>query len=316
MTASPRRQARRDPGGAKVTTRDLLVLQFVAKAQPVATHHLQALMECTLAIARRVGRRLRDLGLLHVHVPDVNGPNYFTLAGSAPPILARVFDRDPSEFPASRAIGKFNLPHHGGVVDVYAALQVATARSHRLRLLAFHFECDLRRTAGNPHGVQFPDAAALFEEAGGVRFAVAFEVDLGTENPSYVATTKAVPYAELARSGEPLLGERTWRVCCTAPTQRRLNRLAAASWEAGVPEGLWYYAIAPKLNPQVILGASWLTPRVISGSGEAALALESPFRAVITARDLGDHGRAARESASHQHPSPARPGPFAHGGAR
>lgn len=285
-----RRTGRRDPGGSQVTVRETLGLEAISRLQPVTTAHYQKLLGVSGRVARRSLQKLRDLGLVDVHLTALHEPNRITLNARARRHLARTLGREPDDFRVMLGIGKVNLAHHEATVDVLIAARVGLAKSRRWRLVEYLLERDIRRKELVTRGALLPDAVAVLEGEGGERLAVAFEVDLGTENPSFIVQTKVEGYRRLREEGKPLLGCPSWLVCCTVPTERRRNRLAAAAWDAEVPEGLWYFAVQGEVGDQAILGKVWVTPRMVEG-GRARLVAESPFQSVPTECTNGRYGQ-------------------------
>src|SRR5690349_17861892 len=86
----PHRTKRRDPGGARVTPRDLLLVRFIAEAQPVRAADLAMLTGMSHQMVRRRCRVLRDLGVLTTHVVASEDPNFYTLGRRAVPLLERL----------------------------------------------------------------------------------------------------------------------------------------------------------------------------------------------------------------------------------
>lgn len=297
MVPCERRTARKDPGHARVTPREMLALAFIAEAQPITTAHYERLLSLHPRIARRSLQKLRDLGMVTSHVSSLNEPNRITLAPGARPVLAQAFGRSPEEYRLLSGIGKVNLPHHDGSVALAVALTVACARSERFQLTRFLFERDIRAQLGARSGSLVPDAAALLRDRAGRERAVAFEVDLATENPSFFARTKGEGYAALQGAGAPLLGCADWVVCLVAPSERRRNRLALSAWEAGVPEGLWYFAVADQVSDRTFLEPVWWTPRLVEGGQGARLVLESPFETRPTGGSNGRTGLGPKKTA-------------------
>ncbi|MFA4973886.1 MAG: replication-relaxation family protein [bacterium] len=289
MIASPNRTKRRDPGRARVTPRELVGLGFIAKAQPVATCAYQHLLGMSRAVARRSLRKLRDLGLVGVNVVAMELPSRYVLGPQAPQVLGRVTGHDPEEFRVPRGIGKVNLDHHDGTVELYVSLRLATARSTTIHLEEFVFEDEIRRTTGAPKGALVPDAVAVFRGQDGRRLAIAFEVDTGSQNPRQVAQRKGLGYAELRAARAPLRGCADWLVCCLTNSERRRNKIVGALWDAGVPEGLWYLGMPEAITDRTILGDAWVTARVQPTSASAALVHESPLQPVITDCDNRSH---------------------------
>lgn len=314
-TVAPKRVTRRDPGGSRVTPRDLLALRFIAEAQPVTTAQVRRLLELSEDMAHRRLAVLRDHGLVRVHVAAQHQPNRYTLAPGAMPVLARLTGSEGAWVP--RGIDRMDLDHHAATVDTYVAIRGATTRSGRMRLLRWRFERELRQAAGSGPGLLVPDAVGLFELAGGRRAAVAFEVDLGTENPSYVATHKGLAYADLRAQFVPMLGTTEWAVACVvAAPDRRLHRLALACAEAGVLGGLWHFALLDRLASRNVLTQTWVTPIVDRSSNSVSLATSSPWEGVGTGGQNSSDGRTAEKSAWQADPVHVELGAFESGRTR
>ena len=288
MTDFPCRTERRDPSHARATTRDVLILNLIAQAQPVTTPQIRRFLDTSTAMTRRRMRVLRDLGLVQVHVNALHEVSRYTLTPKAKGVLARALGRDPGDFRAVRGLGKVNLAHHAGVVDAYVDLTVACARSRTFALAEWMFEREIRKLLGATAKTLVPDATAVIELRSGRKMALAFEVDLANEPLSYFVRTKIETYVDLHEAGHPLRQCEQWAVCCVVPSQRRMNRLALAAWEAGIPEGLWYFVVADSLTPRNVLQAVWKTPRM--ADERARLVDESPLQTVIAEGDLGNHG--------------------------
>ncbi|MBI1945946.1 MAG: replication-relaxation family protein [Deltaproteobacteria bacterium] len=290
------REQRQDPGGARLTPRDLSALALIARAQPVTTAIVAAFARMSVAMARRRLRVMRDLGVVNVHAPSLSGENLYLLAPRGRSVLEDHAEGAGGRPACLRGIGRLHLAHHLAGVRLYVALAVAADRARSVNLLTYSFECELRRAVGDAPGVQVPDGVAVVVGPGG-RLALAVEVDRGTENPSYVVRTKAIPYAYLSASGTPLLGTGRWVVGFVVPSERRRNRLVAAFHDAAVPDALFYWITDDGVCDRTILVGGWTTVKT-SADGETATLVEaSPFATVLTKRSDGDHGHAA-ESAS------------------
>ncbi|MCK6481708.1 MAG: replication-relaxation family protein [Planctomycetes bacterium] len=274
--------------------RDKLLLRFVSAAQPITIAQAATAVAMSVPMARRRLRVLRDLGLVHVHLPEgLNGQNRYTLTAQGALVLTTTFGE--GTYRARGGIERVNLPHHDGQVHLLGSLQLACTRSRTWDLDRFLFEGDVRRAL--PKAGLVPDAVALLA-AGTVRAGVAFEVDLGSESPSWFAK-KALLYAELSSRGAPLLGASTWRVAVTVPTARRRNRLALALWEADIPEGLVVIAVAGEVSDRTVLTREpWLTPRVLQerGIARARLVPEGVLPTVPTDRSHRENAPGAREA--------------------
>lgn len=252
-----------------MTERELALLTFVAEAQPISTEHARLVLEVSAPIARRSIRKLRDLGLIAVHVVSLNELNRLTLTEAGRARLVR--EGEDRSLRVVRSPGRVGLLHHERSVDLHAALLAAARRLPGVELLEFLHERDVRRELGAGAGALVPDAVATLS-SNNDKVALAVEIDLGTENPSYFARTKIEQYALLHEGGRPLRGVARWCLVVLTESDRRRNRLASAAWEAGVPAGLYYTAVSSELTDQNVFGPVWWTPRAVGAS--AGLVLE------------------------------------------
>lgn len=72
-----------------------------------------------------------------------------------------------------------------------------------------------------------------------------------------------------------------------------MKRLVAALYEAGIPEGQWYFAVRGALTAATVLTTAWRTVRTAQGGDRAELVIEPPLPAepVSTACPNGSDGR-------------------------
>lgn len=289
-----KRTTRGDPRGTRITPRDLIALQAIAQAQPMTTRQVQTLLGLSDDMAQRRLRVLHNHGLVRTQVTALHEQNRYTLAPGAIPTLCRL-GHDSESLWIPRGIERVDLAHHEATIDVYVAVRLATARSGRLQLVRWVFEREIRRSLGDVEGVLVPDAVGLFSREGEAPFAVAFEIDMGSENPSFVAKHKGIAYSVLAESEAPMLGTPCWTVACVvAPNARRLQRLALALAQVGVREGLWHLCLLGELDSRTVLGPSWLTPQVNASAGSVRLAPSSLWPAVGTG--VGTRGRSSSDA--------------------
>lgn len=293
MKRKLKRAERQKPGKSRVTERDLRGLVFIWKAQPVTTGQYARFLEMGESVRRRL-RALRNHGLVVVHTTAVEEENRYTLGLAARPLLSERLGREPEEIAVLRGIGKTNLPHHSGAVDLYVSLVLATNRMRGVTLERFLFEAQVRAVTGAAQGTLVPDAVAVIVTPGGERLAIAVEIDLGTVSPNVMAR-KGLAYGELRTGGQPLMGCHSWCVACVVPTQRRRNRLALALYEAGVPERQWFFAVAASLTDRTIFTSVWWTVRVSDDGQSAQLASANPFQRVLTTRPNGSDGSVPRK---------------------
>lgn len=283
-STTPKRGQRGDPGNRRVTPRELLGLRFIAELQPVTTSAYRDLLGMSPGVAYRSLRKLRDLGLLDVHVFSQNAESRFTLAPATRLLLARAFGDPASRWyvPPRPPLGP--SPHHESVVRLATQMHRAAGRSGRVAHLEWIGERSLRKRLGGAASARVPDSVALLDTSEGRTVALSIEVDAGTENPNSFVAEKARDYADLWQAGHPLCGAVSWVVLVVAPTVRRRNRLARAIWQAGVPEGLFLFGAEPALSDRNVLTAEgWLTPR--SRGQEDELVPEDPLLAALGCAD-------------------------------
>lgn len=277
MKGGTLRTERQNPGRSRLMPRELEALAFIAKAQPVATPAYQEFLGVSLSVAQRSLRKLRNLGLIAVHVTAMELPSHFTIKKCAVRLLSETEERPLESFRVLRGIGKLHLDHHDGGVVLYASLLRACRGQSELTLERFEFETEIRRSLGLTRQTQIPDAIAVLKNRDGQRFGWAVEIDQGTESVRFVVERKAKPYAELQASHAPLAGVAAWRVVCVVPSEQRLKRLVAALYEAGIPDGQWYFATKNLLTAGVVLTSAWRTVRA-SADGECSeLVVEVPL---------------------------------------
>ena len=284
---APLRTERRDPGGARVMPRDLVLLGFLADAGHASTSALGRLAGMSPDMARRRARALRDLGLVMKTVLAVNAPDRLTLTAAGRRMVAEKLGRDPASVSAV-TLGAGPFRHHDMNVDLAVTLRIAGARSHAWTLVRHRFERQVRADLKAPGGALVPDGVAVLTSRGGGEVALALECDAGTCDPKWVATHKLAVYGAHFSAGAPLFGCARWAVCLVAPTLRRVHQLTTALWREGVPEGLVYLLPEASLTSETILLPTWLTPRAVPGTEDVVLAMESPLPPVTTDRHDGN----------------------------
>lgn len=288
------RTRRREPGGARVTPRDLLLLAAVADASPVTLAPLAGLLGMSREMARRRARALHALGLLEKAVLAMHLPDRLTLTLPGRELVAEKFGRDLSTLPAVRVTGA-DYRHHDLVVAFAVALRLACARHGTWRVAQVLFEREVRRTLGAPRGALVPDAVAIL--TGPEPFALCLEADTGSCDPKWVAERKLAVYGEHRAAGHAIFGCASFAVCVVAPSLRRIHALTGAMWRAGVPEGLVYLAPSAGLIADTILTRAWFTPRGIPGTEDVQLTTESPLATVVADRCRRRNGECAALSA-------------------
>lgn len=263
-TTSPRRTGRADPGGARVTPRDALILRFVGHAAVVTIAMVAALLDMSPEMARRRLHVLHSLGYVAKTVTSMEAPTRYTLTPTAVPIVDRLFAPPEGGWRVLRSIERMNLAHHDGQVALHIAFATAGIRSTEWRLERYYYEYEVRRRLGAPADALIPDAVAVLAADDGRRWAVACEVDR-SENPSYLVERKLLPYTDSHAAGGPLMGCASWSVAWLCSSVRRRNRLAEAAWQGGVPDGLHVFAAEAEIDGRSILTPAWWSPKVVDG---------------------------------------------------
>ena len=281
MASRPQRTiARRPPPGARITPRDILLTNIAAECGSILRRHIEVVADCSREASYRLGRRVRDLGLLRVISHGASLPSVYVLGPQGKELLARIRgEEEAAAFPLRRTVKRQGLDHHHMAVDVVVAVLVASARSPSLELVSWQMEWRIRREL-RQHGtaVRVPDAVLVVREHTGRRHAVAVEADRGTERPS-VFVNKLIGYAKLKELGTPLMDEPSWSVAVCVPSGRRANRLLRAIVEDGrVPEGLVSFLPHDELATETILKAeTWSTFALNQEGTEAHVVPGSPF---------------------------------------
>lgn len=200
---------------------------------------------------------------------------HLTRAGAAE--VARIEGRSVEEITVLPGLPKGDLAHAEGAVDILIAFAVACAKSKAgLELGRVLVERDLRRMLGNPRNALIPDAVVEFL-VDGAPHVVAVEIDRNTENPAYFAKRKGSEgYQALRTAGHPILGSPSWSVAVVTPSWRRAHRLAIRSWDEGISEGIFYFAAADAISPDVILTDAWRTPRIVGADAKLVPACPVP----------------------------------------
>jgi hypothetical protein len=235
----------------------------------------------SISVAQRSLRKLRNLGLLTVHVSALEQPSHFTITKRAAVLLSENCDHPLESLRVPRGIGKIHLKHHDGVAFLYASGLRAGRLQSDFSLEQFQFEDKIRRSLGLTKAVQVPDAICVWKSKAGHRLGWAIEQDESTESIRFVVERKAKNYAELQANRAPLAGVLDWCIVCIVPTEDRLKRLVTALYEAGIPEKQWYFAVKNNLRAETVLTSAWRTVRT-SPDGERAELVTLPPLPVST----------------------------------
>ena len=313
MTTEPRqerfkaRTERRDPGCARLTPRDKLLLHLVARCLTVHTGHIERFLGVSSAVARRRSRTLKNLGLLTCFVPAPYLPNWFAITPKAKEQLVLTLVGEPEDYRVLRGLPR-HLDHHAMLVDVFIGASLAAARSNRLHLAECLLEWEIRAALGSlgaRSDIQVPDLTLVVENAQGQRLAFAIEVDLGTVSPNVMAS-RLLAYAQARLAGQPLRQVPDWGVLVVCPSVRRRNRLALRFHdEAGaVPEGFVHLAVVDELTERnFFLAEPWRSEQS-QPDGTARLVAMSPFAALTKWSVPCSAGRSDTPSACQNTSSP------------
>ncbi|MBI2373844.1 MAG: replication-relaxation family protein [Deltaproteobacteria bacterium] len=283
-----RRLDRREAGGARLTTRDQQILDFIERAQPVATSAIEVFASMSLPMARRRLRVLFDLGAVRVFMRGQEHENLYGLAPLGARAVAELRDCDNDPVRTLRGIGCVQLAHHAGVARFFALLTAATRVPNTWTLERFLFESEIRASLPDPRGAQLPDAAARLCLAQAHR-AFAIEMDTGSEkSPRWILEHKLLPYGAAKAAGTPLLECPSWKVLFLVPSEKRRSRLLGVLRGASVPDLFVFFAILPSLT-----AANLFVPELWHTTHRGGLVAASPFtRPVITNRDDRNHPQA------------------------
>ena len=262
---APSRTVRR-PGSVRLNARDSLIFALVERG-PVHVGHVATFCGMSKEVAKRRLRKLKDAGYLSVEVLAMEAKSRYFLTRRGAEVLARVSGRSIDDIRVPRGLGRSDLEHFDQAADLVIAFEVAGAKTRLFRVVRALFEPQIRRLLGNPDRALIPDG--LIEiDLDGDRLVLVVEADRGSENPSWVATHKAAPYTNLAATEGTILGARDFLILFTVPSLRRVHKLAAACWEAGINEDHFFFAVASALSPNNVLTPVWLTPVVIHTTAE------------------------------------------------
>ena len=281
MASRPQRTiARRPPPGARITPRDILLTNIAAECGSILRRHIEVVADCSREASYRLGRRVRDLGLLRVISHGASLPSVYVLGPQGKELLARIRgEEEAAAFPLRRTVKRQGLDHHHMAVDVVLATLVACAKSPSVEVASWEMEWRTRRRLAR-HGpaVRVPDAVLLLRSHTGSIHAVAVEADRGTERPS-VFINKMRGYAELKALGAPLMNSASWCVAVSVSSRRRANRLLRAIVEDGrIPEGLVFFLPQDELATATILKSNtWSTFALNQEGTEARVVPGSPF---------------------------------------
>lgn len=274
------RNVRPKVDAVRLTERDSEILHAVGRMKVVTSHELAALFFGDRSTASRRLARLVGAGLLKVRLLDLNHPNLYVLTRKGFDLLvAEGTDPDALHLGAVRR-GE-GLEHLLRLNDVRVALELEARTHPGVALDVFLADHDLRRAAGANPRAYIPDALVrLRRPPPAFALGLAIEVDLGTEAPSVVATTKGAETFALAKHRTPLWGLDRWRIIFVAPSEKRLRSVARALHEAGVGS-FWFGSDMERIRATGLLGPSWLSMTAIQAApSDSAL----PYgRAVVEA---------------------------------
>lgn len=282
MEAKPRRSRRTKPTktARALTARDVELLTFVGRAKAATTDAVAALFFGERSTASRRLARLAGAGLLRVHVPHLNDPNWYCLTErGVKALLAEGVDGDtlfPGRLPKSDA-----LAHLRHLNDFRVALLLACRARPDVELSILLADHDLRRIAGLATPPYVPDVVVELQRAGMPPLALFVEIDLAQESAPFFASTKGAFTVASAREKAVLWGMRAWRPVVLASTGTRLRSLARAMAAAGAGD-LWLGSTFEALGREGVFGPAFAKLSAVAAVPRDA-SLAFPLR-LVTAR--------------------------------
>lgn len=204
--------------------RDPLILYAIGRSKVLPTRDIATLAFGSRETARDRLRKLHCAGLVRAHVRDLANDNLYTLTPSGRAVAVDHFGVEPEQLSVVRRLPK-QLDHLMGINRMRICLTVASRLVSYAPLRAFVAEWELRARGTAP---LVPDAILKLADRNGVRHFLALEVDLGSENPTYVSERKLKTYARHVALGQPVQGVEIELVVLVAPGVRRLRSLARA----------------------------------------------------------------------------------------
>ncbi len=185
--------------------------------------------------------KLHSLGLLRVHVLDLNSENLYGLTEKGRTLLVEE-GVSADELHVQREILRSDA-HLVAVNDVRVAFVLALRERPDVRVEFFFADHDLKRQVLQEHRkipTYLPDALIQIVAAPAEPLSLVLEVDLGTEHRKQFAP-KVVATVEHARASRPLWGLSRFRPLLLAQGETRLRYLAEVIVKGGGGE-LWLLA--------------------------------------------------------------------------
>lgn len=209
-----------------MTTRDVELLHAVGRLKAATTSQLASLFFRHVSAATRRIRKLFALGLITVHVVDLNAPSIVVLSPKGARLLVERGTK-PDEIHVARRI-EHRDAHLEAINDLRVGLVHAVRERPEVQLELFVADHDLRRTLGRSAATApyIPDALIRLVLHGGRRLHVVVEVDLATEW-SAPLTDKIRAVHEIARTQAPVYGlAYPWRPLVLVPDVARASAIA------------------------------------------------------------------------------------------
>ncbi len=256
--------------------RDPDVLHALGRMKFLRTHDLRR-----LAFGSREGcaRRMAKLfaaGLVHCHVPALNGPNVYSLSEQGKRLLVDRGEAEPSELRTARSLGRTNMEHLVALTAFRLSIALACKNTPGITLGCFRAEWDLKVGGPPERGQYVPDAMFTLESENGPEVCFAVEVDLGGEAPRYVAERKVRPILA-AGAGGTVYGFSRPRLIILGRGDRRLVNVARAVRERG-GDTVALIGDLRRVNERNVLGAAFATPRDLVLQDERGEPLRFPRR--------------------------------------
>lgn len=208
--------------GIRLRQRDVDILLALAKMRLLRTSDLTRLFFDAKGTCQKRLRKLFDAGLVRAIVTDLAAENRYALTrfGHALLVEAASSDSVPEFRRAPRTDGRSVA--HLDLLNQYRIALACAAPDFDVRMVHFIPEWDLRGV--DPQAPLIPDALMALRTHSGM-FAVALEVDTGTEKPAAVAA-KIEAYERAALMRTPVFGATAPTILILTPNGRRALSVA------------------------------------------------------------------------------------------
>lgn len=226
---------------ARVTERDLELLRALGRMRLATTSQIRRLFFTGRTATTRRLEKLHALGLLRVHLLELNAENLYGLSPKGRTLLVAE-GMSAEELHVQRSIVRPDA-HLVALNDVRVALVLAIRARPDVQVEFFYADHDLKRQAlleARKIPRYLPDALIRIVPEGAEPVSLVIELDLGTEHRAQFAP-KVTTTVDHARRGAPLWGLSNFRPLLLAEGTERLRYLAEVIVKGGGGD-LWLLA--------------------------------------------------------------------------